>query len=61
MRHEPSNYDDLLDEFVGGGRLDDWDAYTTVRTRVEHALEEAYRAVGYSYTLAKIVIVEARS
>jgi hypothetical protein len=52
MRHELSNYDDLLDEFVDGSRLDDWDAYTAVRTRVERALEEAYSAVGYSYVTA---------
>jgi hypothetical protein len=52
MRHELSNYDDLLDQFVGGGRLDDWGAHTAVRTRVERALEEAYSAVGYSYVAA---------
>jgi hypothetical protein len=52
MRHELSNYDDLLYDFVGDGRLDDWGAYTAIRTRVEHALEAAYRTVGYSYVSA---------
>jgi hypothetical protein len=52
MRHELSNYDDLLDDFVDAGRLNDWGAYTAVRTRVEQALEAAYLAVGYSYVAA---------
>jgi hypothetical protein len=40
-----SNYDDLLYEFAVDGCLDNWDAYTAVRTRVEHALETAYIAM----------------
>jgi hypothetical protein len=61
MRHELSNYDDLLDEFMDGSRLDDWGTYTAVRTRVEHALEAAYSAVGYSYFTAAVITTRLNS